>query len=187
VADERNRKRAIEGSRVFPAANRADGTEEVCVPIKSHRDIITARQRGKELAARTGFSSTDLTLIATAISELARNIVLYAKTGEITLRPTQQGERKGITVEARDEGPGIPDVSRALQNGFSTSRSLGLGLPGVRRLMDGFEVISAVNHGTTVRVKKWTIPAGGQLAVAVPPERRNPMDQKPVVRDRGHK
>jgi serine/threonine-protein kinase RsbT len=130
------------------------------VPIKSDRDIIIARQRGKEMAASIGFSSTDLTLIATAISELSRNIVLYAKSGEIALKPLRQGDRKGIRVVARDEGPGIPDISRALQDGFSTSRSLGLGLPGVRRLMDAFEVISEVNHGTTVTVKKWTMPRG---------------------------
>jgi len=129
------------------------------VPINSDRDIIIARQRGKDLAARQGFSSTDLTLIATAISELARNIVLYAKTGEIMLKPIRQGEKKGIAVVARDEGPGISDVPRSLQDGFSTSRSLGLGLPGVRRLMDTFEVVSVVNQGTTVTVKKWTIPS----------------------------
>lgn len=187
MADERNRRKPLEGHHVNPATNRVEGTEEVCVPIKSDRDIITARQRGKELAARAGFSSTDLTLIATAISELARNIVLYAKSGETAMKPLQQGKRKGIAVEARDEGPGIPDISRALQDGFSTSRSLGLGLPGVRRLMDAFEIISEVNHGTTIRVEKWTIPAGGQLAAATPPERRNPLDQKPVVRHRRRK
>ena len=76
------------------------------------------------------------------------------------MKPIRQGDRKGITVVARDEGPGIPDISRALQDGFSTSRSLGLGLPGVRRLMDAFEVVSEVNRGTTVTVKKWTIPRG---------------------------
>jgi serine/threonine-protein kinase RsbT len=130
------------------------------VPIRSDRDIIIARQRGKDLAARQGFSSTDLTLIATAISELARNIVLYAQTGEIMMKPVRQGEKKGIAVVARDEGPGIPDVARSLQDGFSTSRSLGLGLPGVRRLMDAFELVSVVNQGTTVTVKKWKLPSG---------------------------
>ena len=158
MADDRSRKSSINGSRHHPVRYRTEDTEGVCVSIKSDRDIIIARQRGKELAASLGFSSTDLTLIATAISELSRNIVLYAKTGEITMKPIRQGERKGITVVARDEGPGIPDVSRALQDGFSTSRSLGLGLPGVRRLMDAFEVFSVVNHGTTVTVKKWTLP-----------------------------
>lgn len=158
MADDRSRTSSINGSLHPPVRNRTEDSEEVCVPIKSDRDIIIARQRGRELAASIGFSSTDLTLIATAISELSRNIVLYAKTGEITMKPIRQGDRKGITVVARDEGPGIPDVSRALLDGFSTSRSLGLGLSGVRRLMDGFEVVSEVNHGTTVSVKKWTIP-----------------------------
>src|SRR6185369_13936058 len=97
--------------------------------------------------------------IATAISELSRNIVNYAKIGEITLKPIRQQDRIGISVVARDEGPGIPNVSRALQDGFSTSRSLGLGLPGVRRLMDAFELVSEVNRGTTVTVKKWTTQA----------------------------
>src|SRR5208283_107513 len=101
----------MNGSRHLPVMNRTEVTEGVCVPIKSDRDIIIARQRGKELAASLGFSSTDLTLIATAISELSRNIVLYAKTGEIAMKPIRQGDRKGIMVVARDEGPGIPDVS----------------------------------------------------------------------------
>ena len=143
-----------------PARNQAEGAEGVRVPITSDRDIIIARQRGKELAARLGFSTTDLTLIATAISELSRNIVIYAKTGEIVMKPIRQAGKKGIQVVARDDGPGIPDVSRALEDGFSTSRSLGLGLPGVRRLMDAFDVVSKVNHGTMVTVTKWIIPAG---------------------------
>jgi serine/threonine-protein kinase RsbT len=129
----------------------------VGVPIKSNRDIIVARQRGRELAAQLGFSDTDLTLIATAISELARNIVLYAKSGEIVLMSIQQGDKKGIAVVAQDEGPGIPDIRRALDDGYSTSRSLGLGLPGVRRLMDEFEITSEVNCGTTVTVRQWTV------------------------------
>jgi serine/threonine-protein kinase RsbT len=160
VADDRSRKSSINGSRHLPNRNRTEDTEEVSVSIKTDRDIIAARQRGKELAARQGFSSTDLTLIATAISELARNIVLYARSGEIMMKPVRQGDRRGIMVVARDEGPGIPDISRALQDGFSTSGGLGLGLPGIRRLMDAFDVVSGVNRGTSVTVKKWTIPRG---------------------------
>ena len=155
MADGRMRASSNVG---FAARNRTPDPEGVCLSIKSDRDIITARERGRELASSIGFSSTDLTLIATAISELSRNIVLYAKTGEITLKPIRQGERRGIMVVARDEGPGIPDVSRALQDGFSTSHSLGLGLPGVRRLMDAFDVVTGVNQGTTITVKKWTTP-----------------------------
>ena len=129
----------------------------VGVAINSNRDIIIARQMGRELAAELGFSGTDLTLIATAISELARNIVLYAKSGEIVLTPIQDGKKTGIAVVAIDKGPGIPDIRRALADGFSTSRSLGLGLPGVRRLMDEFEITSEVNCGTTVTVRQWAL------------------------------
>lgn len=128
---------------------------ETRVPIRSDAGIVTARQTGRELAALLGFGATDQALVATAISELARNILLYAKKGEIDLRLVQDGERRGIAVTARDEGPGIPDVSRALEIGYSTSGSLGLGLPGVRRLMDEFEIDSQVGRGTTVSVKKW--------------------------------
>lgn len=129
--------------------------EEIAVSIHGDTDIVSARQKGRVLAATVGFSSSELTLIATAISELARNIVLYAKQGEIMLRVLERGEQRGVMVRARDQGPGIPDIRRALQGGFSTSRSLGLGLPGVRRLMDEFEIESRVGQGTTVTARKW--------------------------------
>ena len=123
--------------------------------IKSDQDIVIARQRGRALATELGFSSGDATLIATAISELARNIVSYARRGEITLEAVRGSARQGIMVIASDNGPGIPDVRQAMRDGFSTSGSLGLGLPGVRRLMDEFEIISQPGRGTTVKVKKW--------------------------------
>jgi serine/threonine-protein kinase RsbT len=129
--------------------------EEIAVHINGDTDIVAARQKGRVLAATLGFSSSELTLIATAISELARNIVLYAKQGEIVLRVLERGEQRGVMVRACDQGPGIPDIRRALQGGFSTSRSLGLGLPGVRRLMDEFEIESRVGYGTTVTARKW--------------------------------
>lgn len=129
--------------------------EEISVSIVSDSDIVTARQKGRELAVRLGFASADLALIATAISELARNIVLYAQKGEIIISTVEGSNSYGIGVVARDDGPGIPDVERALQEGFSTSRSLGLGLPGVKRLMDQFDIVSEVSRGTTVTVKKW--------------------------------
>jgi len=125
------------------------------VPISSSADIVTARQRGRALAAALGFAGSDLTLIATAISELARNIIEYATTGEIVLSHEDADGRPGIVIVARDEGPGIPDVSRALSAGYSTGPGLGLGLPGVRRLMDDFEITSSVGRGTTVAVRKW--------------------------------
>jgi serine/threonine-protein kinase RsbT len=132
-------------------------SQEISVPVNADIDIVTARQKGRELARELGFTSTDLALIATAISELARNIILYANSGEIVLGVTENGSRRGIKVIARDDGPGIPDIERALEEGFSTSRSLGLGLSGVRRLMDEFDIISEVGHGTTVTVKKWKL------------------------------
>jgi len=131
------------------------GGGEVLVAIRSDADIVRARQGGRDLARQLGFGSSDLTLIATAISELARNIVLFAGQGEIALRAVARGERTGVAVVARDEGPGIPDVERALQVGYSTSGSLGLGLPGVRRLMDEFDLVSRVGRGTTVTATKW--------------------------------
>ena len=107
------------------------------------------------MAMELGFSSGDATLIATAISELARNIVSYARKGQIMLKGVQGSSRVGILVIASDEGPGILDIRQALRDGFSTSGSLGLGLPGVRRLMDEFEITSQPKLGTTVAVKKW--------------------------------
>jgi len=125
------------------------------LPVGADTDIVKARQKGRELAAQLGFSSSDLALIATAISELARNIVRYANRGEIILKLAERGERRGIAVIARDEGPGIPSIAQAMQDGYSTSGSLGLGLPGARRLMDEFEIVSKNGAGTTVTVKKW--------------------------------
>ena len=107
------------------------------------------------MAAKLGFSSTDVVLITTAISELARNLLLYARSGSIVIRTTSEGNGEGISVEARDEGPGIPDVELAMQSGYSTSGSLGLGLPGVRRLMDEMSIESKVGVGTVVVAKKW--------------------------------
>src|ERR1700730_15810929 len=115
---------------------------EIQVTIHSDQDIVIARQRGRTLAAELGFSPGDATLIATAISELARNIVTYERKGQIVLRAVQGSSRKGILIVASDSGPGIADIRQAMRDGFSTSGSLGLGLPGVRRLMDEFEIAS---------------------------------------------
>jgi len=129
--------------------------KEVRVPVHREIDIVAARREGRALASLLGFSSTEATLVATAISELARNIVLYAKQGEIVLGLLNDGNRRGVVVVARDEGPGIPDIPWAVADGRSTSGGLGLGLPGVRRLMDEFHIASEVGNGTTVVVKKW--------------------------------
>ncbi len=129
--------------------------DEVRVAIDRDVDIVSARQKGRELASQCGLPSTDLAVVATAISELARNIVRYAVRGEIILRLVDDHGKRGIEVVADDDGPGIPDVALAMQDGYSTSGSLGLGLPGVRRLMDEFEIISDFGKGTTVTVRKW--------------------------------
>jgi serine/threonine-protein kinase RsbT len=129
--------------------------DELCVVIASDVDVVHARQRGREFAAGAGFSTGDQTVIAAAISEIARNILTYAKHGEITLTVITNGDRQGLVVVARDQGPGIRDVGRAMQDGYSTSGGLGLGLPGARRLMDEFDVASTVGQGTTVTMRKW--------------------------------
>ena len=132
--------------------------ETTTIVIVSDRDIVIARQRSRAMVSRLGFTPTDATLVATAVSELARNIVLYAREGVIILRPSESQGRRGVLVIARDEGPGIGDIQRAT-GGCSTSGSAGLGLRGVKRLMDEFEIVSASSVGTTVCVKKFSGPA----------------------------
>jgi serine/threonine-protein kinase RsbT len=129
--------------------------QEIRVVIHTDQDIVAARQKGRALAVELGFSPGDATLIATAISELARNIVTYAGTGVVGIQGIQTSGRQGILIIASDHGPGIADIRQAMRDGFSTSGSLGLGLPGVRRLMDEFDLQSRVGRGTTVAVKKW--------------------------------
>jgi serine/threonine-protein kinase RsbT len=131
-------------------------SDEVRVGIATDNDIVTARQEGRRLSSELGFSSTDLTLIATAISEVARNIRLYAEQGDVQLRLLRERGREGILVVARDKGPGILDVERAMQDGYSSGGGSGLGLPGARRLMDEFDIRSKPGKGVTVTMKKWT-------------------------------
>jgi serine/threonine-protein kinase RsbT len=128
--------------------------DEVVVPIHADADIVAARQAARELASRLGFSRTELTVIATAVSEVARNIVRFAGAGQIAVELLEQ-PRRGIRVVARDTGPGIFDVEQALTDGYSTYHGLGLGLPGARRLMDEFAVVTEVGRGTTVTMTKW--------------------------------
>jgi serine/threonine-protein kinase RsbT len=128
---------------------------ETRVPIRTDPDIVIARQQGRALAAELAMPGSDLTLIAAAISEVARNILTYARRGEIELSLVQEGSRRGIVVVARDQGPGIPNIAQAMQDGYSTGSGLGLGLPGARRLMDEFEIVSETGQGTTVTMKKW--------------------------------
>lgn len=129
--------------------------DEVRKTINVDTDVVAARQQGRSVAAACGFSAGDQTVIAAAISELARNILQYAKHGEIIIRHLQHGERHGILVIAEDHGPGIRDLNRALEDGYSTSGGLGLGLPGSRRLMDEFEITSVDGQGTRIVMKKW--------------------------------
>jgi len=130
-------------------------SEPLAITIASDVDVVSARQHGRELAAQVGFTPGDQTVIAAAISEIARNILNYARRGAITFRTVMDGDRSGIIIVASDQGPGIPDVPRAMQDGYSTSGGLGLGLPGAKRLMDEFDVVSAPRQGTTITMKKW--------------------------------
>ena len=146
-------------SRLTAALNGQRATEPaegaVRVTIGSDADVVQARQKGREIAGPIGFSATDCTIIATAISEVARNIVKFARHGEVTIDVVNADDREGVRVVARDAGPGIPDVALALEDGYSTYQGLGLGLPGCRRLMDDFAVESKLGMGTTVTMTKW--------------------------------
>jgi serine/threonine-protein kinase RsbT len=142
------------------ASRRSDATvsDELVVDVADSDDIVAARQAGHELARELGFSLTDVTMIATAISEIARNITSYAGYGAIRVSVSQRDGRKALVVRAEDDGPGIVDIERALEDGYSTARGLGLGLPGARRLMDGLTVQSRPGHGTVVEMWKWIPP-----------------------------
>lgn len=129
--------------------------EAKVVAVATDGDVVTARSEGRAMAERLGFSVTDLTIIATAISEVARNITSYAGTGEIHLQVVTSGTKRGVGVVAVDEGPGIPDLEMALTDGYTTDNGMGLGLPGTRRLMDDFELWSEVGVGTRVTLRKW--------------------------------
>jgi serine/threonine-protein kinase RsbT len=129
--------------------------DELRVEIALDADIVRARAAGRELASRLDFSRTDGTLIATAISEVARNILVHAGHGEIVLHPVFERDRHGLVVVARDFGPGIAHLELALQDGWGSRGGLGLGLPGARRLMDDFDIESAPGEGTTVTMTKW--------------------------------
>jgi serine/threonine-protein kinase RsbT len=132
-------------------------TDEARIAISSDADLIPARAEGRALALAVGFSRTDATLIATAISEIARNIVVHVGRGEMLMRPVYEDKRCGIVVIARDAGPGIRDVEAALGHGYTGRGGLGLGLPGARRLMDEFHIDTNSGTGTTVTMTKWRI------------------------------
>jgi len=128
--------------------------DQARIPIRTDADIVAARQGAREMATRLGFSGTELTIIATAVSEVTRNIVRFAGTGEVVVELIEV-PRRGVQIVARDSGPGIYDVEQALTDGYSTYHGLGLGLPGARRLMDEFAIVSEPGRGTTVTMTKW--------------------------------
>ncbi|HYF64128.1 MAG TPA: anti-sigma regulatory factor [Herpetosiphonaceae bacterium] len=125
------------------------------INIQSDLDIVAARMAARDMAKAMGFGAIDQARIATAISELARNIYLYAGEGTVTVSEVQQGIRKGLQVICEDQGPGIDDINLVMQDGYTTSKGMGMGLPGARRLMDDFEVISIVGEGTKITCRKW--------------------------------
>lgn len=131
---------------------------EIVVDIHNPDDIVAARKAGHQLALALGFSMTDVTMIATAISEVARNITSYAGRGAVRVAVADRDGRKALVIRAEDDGPGIADIERAMEDGYSTGRGLGLGLPGARRLMDRLIVESRLGQGTAVEMWKW-VPA----------------------------
>jgi anti-sigma regulatory factor (Ser/Thr protein kinase) len=152
--------RIVAGARSVPSHPPEGGAsmaDEIRVPIAAAGDIVAARGEGRALAGRLGFSRTDATLIATAISEVGRNILVHAGSGEIVLRSAVEDVRAGVLVIARDKGPGIGDVDAALRDGYATKNGLGLGLPGSRRIMDEFRIDTHVGRGTTVEMRKWRL------------------------------
>jgi RNA polymerase sigma factor (sigma-70 family) len=163
---DRRRQREVDAARHLlecdlcarlsqPLAERGQQRDDVVrIPVRADPDVVLARQAAREVAARAGFAPTDLTVIATAVSEVARNIVKFAEVGEVVVELLSE-PRTGVRVVARDTGPGIADLDRALADGYSSYRGLGLGLPGARRLMDEFAIASERDHGTTVTMTKW--------------------------------
>ena len=133
----------------------AGGEREVRVRIQTWADIVAARRHARALATRAGFSHSNLTIIATAVSEVARNIVEYAREGEVVITLVDDARNKGVAIVASDQGPGIADLSIVMRGACGTGQGLGIGLPGARRLMDEFEIASEMGKGTTVTMKKW--------------------------------
>ncbi|MDO9518787.1 MAG: ATP-binding protein [Pseudohongiella sp.] len=147
------------GSSYAMAINTAENSSDVGkqVKIAFARDIVDARQKGRILAQEIGASSTQATLVATVISELARNIILYAGSGDIYVKKAHSEKTTGIEIVAVDRGPGIENISRAMMNGFSTSGGLGLGLSGVKQIADSFQISSELNQGVRVEVIMWLV------------------------------
>lgn len=131
--------------------------DEVCVELNAGSDMVAARAAARSLASELGFTRTDATLIATAVSEIARNIIVHAGRGQLVMRSVVEDARYGLQVVATDSGPGIRDIGAALEQGYAGRGGLGLGLPGARRLMDEFALESDADSGTTVTMTKWRV------------------------------
>lgn len=140
---------------IVPVRSLRSVPSEVRMRILLLDDIVAARRRGREIAGLLGFSNCDLTLIATAISEISRNAVEYAGGGDIVLTCIKEGPKKGLKIVVSDKGPGIADVATVMRDGYSSGTGLGIGLPGARRLVDDFEINSEIGKGTVVTMKKW--------------------------------
>lgn len=136
-----------------PASGRPLSSETL--PIASEDDVVLARRRVRELAQRRGFDAFAQAAITTATSEIARNVLVHGGGGSATLEELEGGGRAGVRVTCKDRGPGIIDLERALRGGFSAVGTLGLGLSGAKRLVDGFDVQTAAGAGTTVVMTKW--------------------------------
>ena len=132
-------------------------SEQVSLRIKSDADLVVARAQARALADALGFSRTDATLLATAVSEITRNIIVHAGEGEIEMTPLYNDTKYGLRVVASDQGPGIRNAQKALEDGYAGRGGLGLGLPGVRRLVDEFEIETELDNGTTVTMVKWRL------------------------------
>jgi serine/threonine-protein kinase RsbT len=130
-------------------------TNEICIPIRQDTDIVLACQKGRTLAAQLGLSGNDQVIVVIAVSETARNILSYAGEGQIIFNSSQKDDKPGLAVIARDQGPGIANIDKALEDGYSTGGGLGLGLSGAKRLMDEFEIVTEFGRGTTITMRKW--------------------------------
>ncbi|HET7579592.1 MAG TPA: anti-sigma regulatory factor [Bacillales bacterium] len=128
---------------------------QTCVEVKDEWGVVNARQLGRDLAKQLGFGSVDQARITTAISEVARNIYLYAPGGQICIEIVKQPGQAGLKLTASDNGPGIQDIRKAMEDGYTTSGGLGAGLPGVKRLMDEFTIRSDAGEGTEITAMKW--------------------------------
>ncbi|MEX2574564.1 MAG: anti-sigma regulatory factor [Balneolaceae bacterium] len=125
--------------------------------VTTDKDVVRIREYSRIVAEKIGFSANERTLIATVVSEICRNIIEYAKTGQVIIQVLLQNSRIGILITAVDNGPGISNIDMAMKDGFSTGRGMGIGLPGSRRIMDDFEIESTPEYGTTVIMRKWLV------------------------------